>query len=167
VNGCPELEALVLAQSEHDPDALAHLRGCPDCAALLEEHRQLEKDLFRLVDPLPPPDLVARVMARVATEPAPVRVEMKTAFSILAVTLMAAILTFVANHGNIGLLGVRAASGVITWRHVMIGVTEALGAIWSTAALPFVVAMAGLLACSVWGLRRLAAHRVVEAEVRP
>ena len=55
MNGCPELEALILAQSEHDPDALAHLRHCPACAALVEEHRQLEKDLFRLVDPLPPP----------------------------------------------------------------------------------------------------------------
>jgi hypothetical protein len=88
VNDCPELEALVLAQSEHDPDALAHLRHCPGCAAQVEEHRQLEKDLFRLVDPLPPPDLVSRVMARVADEPAPVRVEVKTAFSILAVTLM-------------------------------------------------------------------------------
>lgn len=165
MNGCPELEALILAQFDHDPDAAAHLRGCPDCATLVEQHRQMEKDLFRLVDPLPPPDLVARVMTRVAAEPAPVRVEMKTAFSIFAVTLMAAVLTFVANHGNIGLLGVRAASGVITWRHLLLGVSEGLGAIWTTAALPFVAVMAGLLLCSVWGLRRLAAHRVVE--VRP
>ncbi len=82
MNGCPELEALVLAQSEHDPDALAHLRSCPDCAAQVEEHRQLEKDLFRLVDPLPPADLVVpgdgpggRSSRR------PVRVELKTAVS--------------------------------------------------------------------------------------
>jgi len=167
VNGCPELEALILAQSEHDPDALAHLRDCRACAALVEEHRQLEKDLFRLVDPLPPPDLVARVMARVAAEPAPVRLELKTALSILAVALMAAVLTFVANHGNIGLLGLRAASGVVAWRHLFMGVGDALAAIWSTAALPFVVAMTGLVISSVWGLRRLAAHRVVEVEVRP
>lgn len=167
MNGCPELEALILAQSEHDPDALAHLRHCPACAALVEEHRQLEKDLFRLVDPLPPPDLVSRVMARVAAEPAPVRLEMKTALSILALALMAAVLTFVANHGNIGLLGVRAASGVVAWRHLFMGAGEAMTAIWSTAALPFVVAMAGLVISSVWGLRRLAAHRVVEVEVRP
>jgi len=167
VNGCPELEALILAQSEHDPDALAHLRGCPACAVLVEEHRQLEKDLFRLVDPLPPPDLVARVMARVSAEPAPVRLELKTAMSILSLALMAAVLTFVANHGNIGLLGVRAASGVVAWRHLFMGVGDAMAAIWSTAALPFVVAMTGLVISSVWGLRRLAAHRVVEAEVRP
>jgi hypothetical protein len=165
VSGCPELEALVLAQSEHDPDALAHLRNCPDCAALVEDHRQ--QDLFRLVDPLPPPDLVSRVMARVAAEPAPVRLEMKTALSILALALMAAVLTFVANHGNIGLLGARAASGVVAWRHLLMGAGEAMTAIWSTAALPFVVAMAGLVISSVWGLRRLAAHRVVEVEVRP
>jgi hypothetical protein len=165
VNGCPELEALVLAQSEHDPDALAHLRNCPDCAAQVEEHRQLEKDLFRLVDPLPPPDLVFQVMARVAAEPAPIRMELRTGASIVALALMAAVLSFVASHGNIGLLGVRAASGVVAWRNLIFGAGEAMAAIWSTAALPFVVAMAGTVMCSVWGVRRLAAHRVVEVEV--
>ena len=37
---------------------------------LLEEHRQLEKDLLRLADPLPPPDFLANVMSRVAVAPA-------------------------------------------------------------------------------------------------
>src|SRR4051794_12056517 len=37
--------------------------------ALLEEHRQLEKDLLRLADPPPPPDFVSKVMAKVAAQP--------------------------------------------------------------------------------------------------
>ena len=39
-------------------------------AQLLEEHRQLEKDLLRLADPMPPADFVHAVMAKVATAPA-------------------------------------------------------------------------------------------------
>jgi anti-sigma factor RsiW len=167
VNACPELETLLIAVAEHDADALAHLRTCPDCAFLAEEHRQLEKDLFRLADPLPPPDFVQSVMARVALEPAPARVELRTGLSILAVTLMGATLAFVATHGNLGLLGTRAASSVVAWRTVFFAASEALAAIWSTAALPTVVAMVGLVLASTLGLRRLAAHRVVEARVRP
>ncbi len=167
MNACPELETLLIAAAEHDADALAHLRGCADCAALAEEHRQLEKDLFRLADPLPPPDFVQSVMARVALAPAPARVELRTGLSILALTLMAATLAFVAAHGNLGLLGTRAASAVVAWRTVFFAASEALAAIWSTAALPLVVTMAGLVVVSTLGLRRLGAQRVMEARVRP
>jgi hypothetical protein len=167
VNACPELETLLLGAAEHDADALAHLRNCPDCAFLAEEHRQLEKDLGRLVDPLPPPDLVATVMARVALEPAPARVELRTGLSILAFTLMAATLTFVASNGNLGVLGTHTASTFVAWRNLLVGVREAMTALWSTAAIPVVLTMSGLVLASVLGLRRLAAHRVVEAEVTP
>jgi len=167
MNACPELEKLLIAVAEHDADALAHLRTCPDCAFLAEEHRQLEKDLFRLADPLPPPDFVHSVMARVALEPAPARVELRTGLTILAITLMGAILAFVASHGNLGLLGTRAASAVLAWRNLFFAVSEALAAVWSTAAVPMVVTMVGLVLVSTLGLRRLASHRVVEAQIRP
>lgn len=167
MNACPELETLLIGAAEHDADALAHLRNCPDCATLAEQHRQMEKDLFRLADPLPPVDFVQSVMARVALEPAPARVELRTGFTILAVTLMAAVLAFVATHGNLGLLGTRAASSVVAWRNLFFAASEALAAIWSTAALPTAVAMAGLVVVSTLGVRRLASHRVVEAQVRP
>ena len=167
MNSCPELETLMVAAAEYDAEALAHLRSCPDCAFLAEEHRQLEKDLTRLVDPLPPADFVQSVMARVALEPAPARVELRTGLSILAVTLMGATLAFVAAHGNLGLLGTRAASAVVAWRNLIYGLSEALAAVWSTAAVPMVVTMAGLVVVSTLGVRRLAAHRVVEAQVRP
>ena len=106
-------------------------------------------------------------MARLALEPAPVRVELRTALSILAVTLMGATLAFVATHGNLGLLGAHAASAIVSWRNLFYGASEALAAIWSTAALPVVVAMVGVIVMSTLGVRRLAAHRVVEAQVRP
>jgi hypothetical protein len=167
VNACPELETLLVGVAEHDADALAHIKHCPDCAAIAEAHRQLEKDLFRLADPMPPVDFVQSVMARVALEPAPARVELRTGLSILAVTLMGAVLAFVSAHGNLGLLGTRAASSVVAWRNLFTAASEALAAVWSTAALPTVVAMAGLIVVSTLGVRRLAAHRVVEARVRP
>jgi hypothetical protein len=106
-------------------------------------------------------------MARVALEPTPVRVELRTGLSILAVTLMGATLAFVATHGSLGLLGTHTASAIVAWRNFFFGASEALAAIWSTAALPLVVAMAGLVVMSTLGVRRLAAHRVVEAQVRP
>jgi hypothetical protein len=80
---------------------------------------------------------------------------------------MGAVLAFVATHGNLGLLGTHAASAVVVWRNLFFAASEALAAIWSTAALPTVVAMAGLVVVSTLGVRRLAAHRVVEAQVRP
>ncbi|HZX40426.1 MAG TPA: hypothetical protein VFE93_01230, partial [Myxococcaceae bacterium] len=64
-------------------------------------------------------------------------------------------------------LGTRAASAVVVWRNLFFAASEALAAIWSTAALPTVVTMAGLVVVSTLGLRRLAAHRVVEAQGRP
>ena len=167
MNACPELETLLVGVAEHDAEALAHIKTCPDCAFIAEQHRQLEKDLFRLADPMPPVDFVQSVMARVALEPAPARVELRTGFSILAVTLMGAVLAFVATHGNLGLLGTHAASAVVAWRNFFFAASEALAAIWSTAALPTVVAMAGLVVASTLGVRRLASHRVVEAQVRP
>ena len=167
MNACPELETLLVGVAEHDAEALAHLKTCPDCAFMAEQHRQLEKDLFRLADPMPPVDFVQSVMAKVALEPAPARVELRTGLSILALTLMGATLAFVATHGNLGILGTRAASAVLAWRTLFFAVSEALAALWSTAALPVVVSMVGLVLASTLGLRRLAAHRVVEAEVRP
>jgi hypothetical protein len=167
VNACPELETLLVGVAEHDAEALAHVKTCPDCAFIAEQHRQMEKDLFRLADPMPPPDFVQSVMARVALEPAPTRVELRTGLSILAVTLMGAVLAFVAAHGNLGLLGTRAANSVVAWRNLFFAASEALAAIWTTAAVPTVVAMIGLILVSTLGVRRLAAHRVVEARVRP
>ncbi len=164
---CPDFEALFAAQLEGTGEYAEHVGGCPDCAAILEEHRQLEKDLFRLADPLPPADLVARVMQRVAAEPLPVRAEMRVGLSILAATLMAAVLSFVATRGPIGLLGASAARAMVAWKTALWGLNNAVQVVWSTTAIPLTVSLTLLLFLSLVGLRRVAPQRAVEIEVHP
>ena len=55
---CPDLEVLFGEMAEGSGPALEHAGTCHLCQAVIEEHRQLEKDLYRLVDPLPPPSFV-------------------------------------------------------------------------------------------------------------
>jgi hypothetical protein len=164
---CPDLETLLIEQADGSGESLEHARTCPACAALLEEHRQLEKDLFRLADPLPPVDLVARVMFRVAAEPLPVRAEVRTGLSILAATLMAAVLSFVATRGSLGLVGASAARAVVSWKTTLWGVNNAIHAAWSTTAVPLAVSLSLVLFVSLVGLRRVAPTRAVEIEVIP
>ncbi|HXX32504.1 MAG TPA: hypothetical protein VEJ89_17505 [Myxococcaceae bacterium] len=164
---CPDLEVLLFDQARGSGDALEHARTCPACARLLEEHRQLEKDLLRLSDPLPPVDLVARVMDRVAAEPMPVRAEMRVGLPILAATLMAAVLSFVATRGPIGLLGASAVRALVSWTSALSGLGNAVHAAWSTTAVPLAVSLSAMLLVALVGLRRLAPPRAVEIEVIP
>jgi predicted anti-sigma-YlaC factor YlaD len=164
---CPDLETLLLGHAEGSGEFTEHVAACPSCAAMLEEHRQLEKDLFRLVDPLPPSDLVALVMRRVAAEPLPVRAEMRVGLSILAATLMAAVLSFVATHGPIGLLGASAARAMVSWKTTFLGLNNAVQVTWSTTTVPLAVCLSFVLFLSLVGLRRVAPARTVEIEVLP
>jgi hypothetical protein len=164
---CPDLETLLLSHTEGTGEFSEHVAGCPDCAVLLEEHRQLEKDLFRLVDPLPPADLVAQVMRRVAAEPLPMRAEMRVGLSIIAATLMAAVLSFVATHGPIGLLGASAARALVSWKTAFLGLNNAVQVTWSTTTIPLAVCLSFVLFLSLVGLRRIAPARSVEIEVLP
>jgi predicted anti-sigma-YlaC factor YlaD len=164
---CPDLETLLLGQAEGTGEFSEHVAGCASCAALLEEDRQLEKDLFRLVDPLPPPDLVALVMRRVAAEPLPLRAEMRVGLSIMAATLMAAVLSFVATRGPIGLLGASAARAMVSWKTTFLGLNNAVQVTWSTTTIPLAVCLSFVLFLSVVGLRRVAPARTAEIEVLP
>jgi hypothetical protein len=162
---CPDLETLLFSQVDGSGDCQEHVDACSRCAALLEEHRQLEKDLFRLVDPLPPADLVARVMHRVAAEPLPLRAEIRVGVSILGATLMAAVLSFVATHGPIGLLGASAARALVSWKTMFFGLNNAAQVAWSTTTVPLAVSLSLILFVSLVGLRRVAPARTVEIEV--
>jgi predicted anti-sigma-YlaC factor YlaD len=164
---CPDLETLLLGQAEGTGEFKEHVAGCASCASILEEHRQLEKDLFRLVDPLPPPDLVALVMRRVAAEPLPLRAEMRVGLSIMAATLMAAVLSFVATRGPIGLLGASAARALVSWKTTFLGLNNAVQVTWSTTTIPLAVCLSFVLFLSVVGLRRVAPARTAEIEVLP
>jgi predicted anti-sigma-YlaC factor YlaD len=164
---CPDTETLLLGQLEASEECLQHLKQCPNCAALLEEHRQLEKDLFRLADPLPPFDLVAKVMQRVAAEPLPVRHEVRVGFSILVATLMATVLSFVATRGPIGLVGASVARALVSFKTTLFGLHNAVQVAWSTTTIPLAVSLSLVLFLSLVGLRRVTPVRTAEIEVLP
>lgn len=126
-------------------------------ARLLEEHRQLEKDLLRLSDPLPPPDFVGQVMKKVAASPARVsKVEVVTAGAIVMVTVALAAVTLVATGGFAGSFGLALAQLAVNVREGLVAVGSGLLALWTTAALPSVVALSMLLAASLVALKRFA-----------
>lgn len=123
-------------------------------AKLLEEHRQLEKDLLRLSDPLPPADFVGQVMKRVAESPVKVsKVEVGTAVGIVFVTVALAAVALVAG-GGFGGFGLALAQLAVNVRDGLVAMGSGLLALWTTAALPSVVALSMLLAASLVALKR-------------
>ncbi len=145
----------------NDADLEALLREVADTdegrAEVAEEHRQLEKDLLRLADPLPPSDFVHQVMTRVATAPAraPSRTEVLTAATIVTVTVGAALALFTAGSG-VGGFGTLLADLAITLRNGLVAMGSGLGALWTTAALPLAVGLFVSVGVSLGALRRLA-----------
>jgi len=127
--------------------------------ALKEEHRQLEKDLFRLADPLPPGDFVAQVMSRVEAAPAPMRLrsEIFTASLVLGVTVGLAVTALVATGAAGSSLGLALAQVVVVLREVLVGLGSALSVLWRTAAVPMVATLSMMLAFSLYALRRVSA----------
>lgn len=126
-------------------------------ALLLEEHRQLEKDLLRLADPLPPPDFLANVMTRVAEAPArPLsRADVWSAVAIVGVALALAVAALLASGGVTGGFGLAVASLVVMLREGLIAFGSAIQALWTTAALPTAVGLSLLLVAVLTGFRRL------------
>lgn len=153
---CPELETLFLGLDQDDPTVTAHAAGCPACALLLEEHRQLEKDLFRLQDPLPPVSFTAQVMAKVEAAPVPVVQEVKTGLAILAFALALCAALLAAEGASLADAGTAMARAILALRLSALAAANGVEALWSGAALPSLAACAVLLALSLLGLRRLA-----------
>ncbi len=165
---CPQLEQLFNDLAEGAGPALEHARGCDLCSGLLEEHRQLEKDLYRLADPLPPADFVHRVMEKVAAAPVPVRSELKVGLSILVFTLVAACAAFVLGDGGLGTLGAGAANAVVGLKSFTLGAQNLLTVLWKTAAVPTAVSLSFVLMISLLFLKRLAGSAPLnEAKVSP
>jgi hypothetical protein len=124
-------------------------------AALLEAHRQLEKDLLRLSDPLPPGDFVGQVMRKVAASPARVStMEAVTAGLIVLMTVALAAVALAASGSFAGSFGLSLAELAVNVRATLVAVGSGLLALWTTAALPVVVGLSMLLAVSLAALRR-------------
>ena len=152
---CPDLEVLFLGLDEGRPEALQHLHACSRCAEIVEQHRQLEKDLLRISDPLPPPDFVQSVMARVQSAPVPVRREVWTGVAILLAAVGAAAV-LVVDSGAVGLFGTELARFLLWSRSFLMAMPDALRAVWQTAGVPVTAAASILLLFVLFGLRRLA-----------
>jgi len=152
---CPDLEQLFVALAEGDPEAQRHLETCPVCAEVLEVHRQLEKDLLRLSDPLPPPNFVHAVMAKVEAQPVPVRREIWTGVTILVASLLAVVGLVLMDASSAGSFGTATASTVLTLRAWLVGLGRGFEVLWSTAALPVTTVAAVMLMIALFGLRRL------------
>lgn len=126
-------------------------------AEIAEEHRLLEKDLLRLVDPLPPSDFVQKVMRRVAAAPSrPIsRAEVIAAASIVFTTVGAAVVALLAGSNGAS-VGLALADLAITLRSGLVAMGSGLLALWSTAALPLAVGLSSAVWLSLAVFRRAA-----------
>jgi hypothetical protein len=154
---CPDLEVLFTELEAGEGPALEHARDCALCSAVLEEHRLLEKDLFRLTDPLPPPELLHKVMARVAVEPAP-RSELWTGLGILAASLFLGLGMLLSNDAALSRAGTGLARFVMEGRAGLEVLHGGAHALWNTAAGPLAVMLALLLFSTLFGIKRLAGN---------
>jgi hypothetical protein len=151
----PELEALL---NELAPEVEGR-------EGLLEAHRQLEKDLLRLADPMPPTDFVQRVMRRVEAAPtrALSRGEVFTAVGIVTFTMAAAVLAlFTIGSGSSG-VGLALAELVVRVRDALVAMGSALVAVWSTAALPMAVGLLVTVGLLLVALKRFAGPATAKA----
>jgi hypothetical protein len=155
---CPDPERLFLELTEGGGEAVDHAASCQKCFALVEDHRSLEKELFRLSDPFPPSDFVANVMAKVSAQPAPVRSDTRAGVIILVTSLVACALAFIVGPGSVGQLGTALATTAVTTKSLVVAFSSGLSALWAAAAVPLTAAMAIVLFGSLLGLRRLVAE---------
>ncbi len=143
-----ELERL-FADTAHDEAELALLK---------EAHRQLEKDLLRLADPLPPGDFVSSVMAKVEAQPKRVPVsEIVSAVLIAVGALAASAIAFVSSGASPDGVAVSFAQAFVSAREVLVGCGSALSAVWRTAGLPLSIMLGMVVMAALVGFRRLVA----------
>lgn len=153
---CPEIEQLFTELEAGEGPALEHAAECPVCRGLLEEHRLLEKDLYRLSDPLPPPELLHKVMARVASEPVPLRQEAWVGGLILTGSVLAGLGLLLASDAALGGAGRGLASLLVKGRPLLQGLIDGVGALWSTSTGAFALLASLVLLSSLLGIKRLA-----------
>jgi hypothetical protein len=166
IERCPEIERLLAEEAEGSGLLLQHARSCAHCSAVLEEHRRLEKDLFRLADPFPPLDFTQRVMARVAAEPAPIRLNLAVGLAIAATAFGLGVFTLAASGVGISVVGSFAASLLITAKSLAVGSQKVVSLLWATEALPVAVSLFLVLLFCVFALKRLVGDAPAFREAR-
>ncbi|MCI0574336.1 MAG: hypothetical protein L0Y66_26695 [Myxococcaceae bacterium] len=158
---CPELDELFDAVVAGSGDALEHALGCEACSAVLEEHRQMEKDLYRVVDPLPPPDFVQSVMTRVAEAPVPLRRELTAGFGILGGSAALAGLVLARDPQVLDRVGLAFARVLVDGQAFVPRLLSALVTVWDAAGFVGIAACSTLLFGSLFGLKRLSGEPTI------
>ncbi len=166
MQSCPDIELLFAEVAEGGGPLLEHAHGCQRCSAILEEHRQLEKDLFRLADPLPPPDFTQLVMARVAAQRAPMHVNVAIGLAIAATAFGLGIFTLVSAGGGVSTVGALAGSALIAAKSFWVGTQKGVSLLWATEALPLAVSLFIVLLICLFALKRLVGDSRVLSEAR-
>lgn len=154
---CPELETLFQWVEEGSSEGEKHLAECEACAAIIEEHRQLEKDLLRLSDPLPPPDFIQQVMAKVEERPVPVRREIWTGAAIFAAALAGVVAVVGTDAVALGSLGTWIASASTEFKMLFFGTLSGVSTLFSHAMVPITAIASVMLMFVLMGVRRVAA----------
>jgi hypothetical protein len=122
-------------------------------AELLEAHRLLEKDLSRLGDPLPPPDFLQNVMAKVAAEPARSmsRSELVNGIGVAVISAVAAAVAVWSDGAAASMLG----TGLALVRDGGAALGSGLAALWRGAPLPMSVGLSLSFMLSLVLMRRI------------
>ena len=138
-------------------------------AQLLEEHRQLEKDLLRLADPSPPDDFVQQVMARVEQAPAsaPARSDQWMAGGIVFTAALSAVLALGLGGEGLGGVGVQFTQGILRLHDTTVGVASGLGALWRAAALPLTLGLGLALGFSLLAFKRVVLGGFAQVKAAP
>jgi len=152
---CPELELLFTELSEGSGASLEHAKSCERCSEIVSQHRELERELFRLADPFPPSSFVSQVMAKVAASPVSTYRELKVGLAILFGAFAVALGVLVLGGGGVGQVGILAASAVVHSQTLLVGLSSAISAVWTTAALPMLLSLALVLFAALFALKRL------------
>lgn len=123
---------------------------------LLEEHRLLEQDLFRLGDPLPPSDFLAQVMRKVEQAPArTTRADIRLATFLFGLSVGTGTMLLLRNF-SLGSAGTTVAAFLVAARHAALGAFNAVTALWGSAALPVTLVLALVFGGALALLKRFA-----------
>ena len=151
---CPELEILFTELSEGSGDSLEHAKSCGRCSEIVTQHRELERELYRLADPFPPSSFVSQVMAKVSASPVSTHRELKVGLAIMFGTFALALSVLILG-GGVGQVGILAASAVVHSQTLLVGVSSAISALWTTAAVPMLLSLGLVLGAALFALKRL------------
>jgi hypothetical protein len=163
--GCPELEVLFTELSEGSGASLEHAKSCERCSEIVREHRELERELFRIADPFPSSSFVSQVMAKVAANPVSPYHEMKVGLGIMFGAFALALSALVLG-GGVGQVGILAASAVVHAQTLVVGLSSAISVLWTTAASTMLLSLALVMFAALFMLKRLMPGAAQFSEVK-